>query len=53
MDATLAAFDDAWNTHLRLRSHDCCSHVTALALRLTGVPDVLAADPRLQRRVGG
>ena len=46
LKAALERFDAAWPRTLRLRSGDCCVHVEALALELTGVPHALSYDPR-------
>ena len=43
--AALARFDAAWPRTLRLRSADCCCHVEALALALTGVAGAMGYDP--------
>ena len=43
--AAVARFDAAWPRTLRLRSADCCCHVEALALALTGVAGAMGYDP--------
>ncbi len=50
--AAVARFDAAWPRTLRLRSADCCAHVDALALALTGVPHAMSYDPRRTARPG-
>ena len=50
--AAVARFDAAWPRTLRLRSADCCAHVEALALALTGVPAALSYDPLRKRTLG-
>ena len=48
--AALARFDAAWPRTLKLRSADCCAHVDALALALTGLPYAMSYDPRRKSR---
>ena len=48
--AAVARFDAAWPRTLRLRSADCCCHVEALALALTGMAGAMGYDPLRKRR---